>query len=283
MKKAVARAMRPGVWDLSQRIERLELKLGEMSQGAGSRFGVWRGGLRDGRAFNDLGAELPGFTQKYREELTYWEDFVKRSCLTQHGSDFETVYGGWQHDRSAELGDFLHASGLASAGGLDGARQWARERSSVEIGAGPYPNIATLQWKRAVAVDPLADGYTAEDLLPKRCHCDEVTYVACAGEAIPLPSGFADIVILENCLDHVDEPRRVVAEVRRLLNPKGYMWLLVDLMEYRDHMHPNPFSEKSLRELLESEGFTPVKDRVSDHKSHPQAYGEYRGLLRKHR
>jgi hypothetical protein len=61
------------------------------------------------------------------------------------------------------------------------------------------------------------------------------------------------------------------------------MWLLVDLMEYKDHMHPNPFSEASLKELLRREGFEPVKDRVSDHKSHPNAYGEYRGLLKKMR
>jgi hypothetical protein len=54
-------------------------------------------------------------------------------------------------------------------------------------------------------------------------------------------------------------------------------------MEYKDHMHPNPFSEASLKELLRREGFEPVKDRVSDHKSHPNAYGEYRGLLKKMR
>jgi CheY-like chemotaxis protein len=35
--------------------------------------------------------------------------------------------------------------------------------------------------------------------------------------------------------------------------------------------------------LLRREGFEPVKDRVSDHKSHPNAYGEYRGLLKKMR
>jgi hypothetical protein len=32
---------------------------------------------------------------------------------------------------------------------------------------------------------------------------------------------------------------------------------------------------------LKAAGFEPLRDRVSDHKSHPRAYGEYRGLLRK--
>lgn len=277
LKNSVAKVLRPGVAELNQRLIRIESKLDGTAQTSGSRFGVWRGGLKDGKAFNDLGVELPAFTAKYRDELTFWEDCIKRSAPKTMGGEFETIYGGWQHDRVKELGDFL---GL---GGFDGAAQWAKGKSVVEIGAGPYPSIACVEWKRAVAVDPLADGYTAEDLLPKRCHCDKVTYMACPGEAVPLPSGFADIVVLENCLDHVDEPGRVVAECRRLVNRDGLMWLLVDLMEYKDHMHPNPFSEASLKELLRREGFEPVKDRVSDHKSHPNAYGEYRGLLKKMR
>lgn len=271
LKRVAMRAMRPGLVDVTGRLDRIEAKL----RGGGGGFAVWRGGLRDGRAVDAMGNELPGFTAKYRDELTFWEDCVKRSAPTTIGGAFENVYGGWQRDRIKELGDFLGLDGF------EGARGWAKDRSAVEIGAGPYPSIATVQWKRAVAVDPLADGYTAEGLLPKDCHCDQVTYLACAGENIPLPSGFADLVVLENCLDHVDDPPAVVRECRRLLAPGGLMWLLVDLMEYRDHMHPNPFTEQRLRELLRGHGFEEVKGRVSDHKSHPQAFGEYRGLLRR--
>lgn len=258
--------MRPGLQEINERLWRIEQAL------RAGAFGLWRGGL-DGQAVSLLGTPLPEVTRKYRDELVYWESVVKRDSVQNLGGPFEQVYGGWQRDRIAELGQFL---------GHDGAEEtarWCASRSAVEIGAGPYPSIAVARWLRAVAIDPLADGYTAEDLLPKECHCDEVTYLAAPGEAVPLPSGFADLVVIENALDHVHDPRVVVREIRRLLKPGGLMWLLVDLMEYRDHLHPNPFSEQTLRALLAAEGFAVVKDRVSAHKSHPQAYGEYRGLL----
>jgi hypothetical protein len=79
----------------------------------------------------------------------------------------------------------------------------------------------------------------------------------------------------------VSDPGAVLGEIRRLLRDGGLLWLLVDLSNYSDHMHPHPFNEERVRGLLNQAGFEPVKDRVSDHKSHPKAYGEYRGLLRK--
>lgn len=285
VKHVMFRAMRPGLLEVNERLQRLEAALATPGQpalaaaAAGPGFAFWRGGLA-GRAIDASGREIPELTAKYRDELAFWQDCVKRSAERTIGGKFEQVYGGWQRDRVRELGQFL---GLAqpAQGFSPELIDWCRQRSAVEIGAGPYPSIATARWKRAVAVDPLADGYTAEDLLPKDVHCDEVTYLASPGEAVPLPSGFADLVVLENCLDHVDDPRAVVRECNRLLTPGGLMWLLVDLMDYSDHLHPNPFNEQRLRDLLRSEGFEPVKDRISDHKSHPQAYGEYRGLLRK--
>ena len=268
------RFMRPGLVDVTHRLERIELTLSEVKSGAGSKnaFGQWRGGLH-GHAVDAHGRHLPHLTAKYRDELAFWQHLVKHDAKRALGGTFEEVYGRWQRERLDELASFL---GLRGAGEL---ASWCAARSVVEIGAGPYPSIAAAHWKRAVAIDPLADGYTSEDLLPKDCFCDEVTYLASPGESVPLPSGFADIVVIENCLDHVDEPRAVVKEIWRLLKPGGMMWLLVDLMNYSDHMHPNPFSEVTLRALLASEGYGVVKDRISDHKSHPQAYGEYRGLL----
>ncbi|MCC6677770.1 MAG: class I SAM-dependent methyltransferase [Phycisphaerales bacterium] len=285
VKNVMYRAMRPGLLDVNRRLERLEAALSTPSSGphAPSGFACWRGGL-SGHAIDAAGREVPAMTAKYRDELAFWQDCVKKSAERTIGGKFDQVYGGWQKDRIRELGRFLSLPGpqpQPETGFTPELLAWCRDRSAVEIGAGPYPSIATVQWRRAVAVDPLADGYTAEDLLPKDVHCDQVTYLSSPGEAVPLPSGFADIVVLENCLDHVDDPRAVVRECNRLLTPGGFMWLLVDLMEYKDHMHPNPFNEARLRDLLRSEGFEPVKDRISDHKSHPQAYGEYRGLLRK--
>ncbi|MBX3359080.1 MAG: methyltransferase domain-containing protein [Phycisphaeraceae bacterium] len=232
---------------------------------------VWRGTLKDGFAYTLDGRLHPALSEKYRSELLYWHSVYHGGSEAQFGGPFHQVYGGWQRGRAQEMAEFL---GLVDP---EAFNAWCRERTAVEIGAGPYPAVSVLPWCRAVAVDALADGYTAEGLLPKESA--SVVYLTAAGESVPLPTAFADVMVAENALDHVDEPERVMAEVRRLLKPGGHLWLLVDLMDYSDALHPNPFSEPVVRALLQRHGFTVVKDRISDHKSHPYAYGEYRGLL----
>ena len=280
LKGLAYRAMRPGLRDVMERLDGLDTALRQRPAevaGATSAVGpaTWRGSLASGQAVDSRGLIDRTATRKYRQELSYWVQVIKRTHeVPTFPGEFESTYGGWQRGRIEELREFL---GLVVEQEFDA---WCAERTVVEIGPGPYPSIATRVWKRAVAVDPLADGYVREDLLPKRCHCDRVTFLAAPGEMVPLPTAYADLVVIENALDHVDEPGRVVAEVARLLRPHGMLWILVDLMEYSDEMHPNPFSEDSIRGLLAGHGFEVVRDRVSDHKSHPQAYGEYRGLLR---
>jgi SAM-dependent methyltransferase len=212
---------------------------------------------------------------KHREELAYWRWLIKTEAGRRSlDAPFETVFGGWQRERLRELGAAL---GLAGDTTLDA---WCEERSVVEIGAGPYPAVAAApRWRRAVAVDPIAKAYIEEGLVPPAA--SHITYLECPGERIPLAAGSADLVIIENALDHVSDPGAVLAEIRRLLAPEGLLWLLVDLSNHSDHMHPHPFNEQRLRGLLAGAHFEPITDRVSDHKSHPKAYGEYRGLLRK--
>ncbi|HYE02324.1 MAG TPA: methyltransferase domain-containing protein [Phycisphaerales bacterium] len=261
-KQCMFRLLRPGLRDVSGSLGRLEALLSS---------GTWRGGLA-GSAVSPCGTEVPDLTEKYRVELGFWCDFARRASAEQCGGEFQDVFGGWQRARLDELRETL---GLPDRAAFEA---WTRERTAVEIGAGPFPSIALAPWRRAIAIDPLADGYTTEGLLPPEC--DSVTYIAAAGEVIPLPARTADLVVIENCLDHADRPRDVLLEARRLLRPGGLLWLLVDLMAYRDKLHPNPFDERGLRDLLAQTGFRVVKDRVSAHKSHPEAYGEYRGLLR---
>lgn len=250
IKRLLARIVRPGVAGIEARLRRIEEALEPIA----------------GAALNQ---------DKYREELAYWRWLIKseRGRASLHGP-FAEVYGGWQRERLRELGRTL---GLDGDEGLAG---WCAEQSVVEIGGGPYPAVgAAAGWRRAVAVDPLAKGYVEEGLVPAAC--GRVTFLEAPGERVPLPASSADLVIIENALDHVGNPGAVVREIARLLRPGGLLWLLVDLSNYSDHMHPHPFNEQRVRTLVRDAGFEVVSDRVSDHKSHPKAYGEYRGLLRK--
>jgi SAM-dependent methyltransferase len=274
LKHLVYRAMRPGLADVNARLDALATRLADSAVREFMHAGLWRGGLADGKALGPGVPAVNALSEKYRQELAFWVSFIKGGgCEQATGADFATTYGQWQRDRIAELGRFL---GFGSAEEL---QAWSRMKTAVELGPGPFPSICVTPWRRAIAVDPIADGYVAEGLLP--AEAESIVFLAATGEHVPLPGGVADIVVIENALDHVDSPREVLREIRRLLRPDGLLWVLVDLMNYRDAMHPNPFTEDSIRQLLAETGFAVVRDRVSAHKSHPEAYGEYRGLLRR--
>lgn len=265
-KYLMMRVIRPGV-------QPLEDRLGGELERVSKRLEAIEASLR----------RLEGDQEKYQEELGYWRWLFKtdegRSALDVPPED---AFAGWQRDRLRELARCLRLGGAGAEGErLDEALDaWCEGQSVIEIGAGPYPAVAAApRWRRAVAVDPIARGYAEEGLLPAAA--GHVTYIAAPGERVPLAAGFADLVIIENALDHVTDPAAVLAEIFRLLRPGGLLWLLVDLSTYSDHMHPNPFDETKARGLLRQAGFEVAHERVSDHKSHPQAYGEYRALLKR--
>ncbi|MCP4695783.1 MAG: class I SAM-dependent methyltransferase [Gammaproteobacteria bacterium] len=254
VRRIIAKAMRPGFAEINARLSRIEAYL------AGSPA-----------TENQIGKQ-----PKYEEELNYWHWLVKEGgSVRDFGAPFEKVFYQWQRERLEQLSEAL---GLADPAEID---EWCSRRSVIEIGAGPYPAIATAQhgWRRAVAVDPLARAYSEKGLLPDTAA--NVVYIESPGENIPLPENFADIVINENCLDHVSVPELVVSEMLRLLKPGGFLWLFVDLSNHVDNMHPHAMNENKVRKFLNA--FELIHENVSDHHAHPEGYGSYRGLLRKPR
>jgi SAM-dependent methyltransferase len=295
-KNLVHRALRPGLWPLYQRTETIEKRMDNQAvrlQAINQRTDGWSKTVNSlsGRLDKIEGA-LERLTSsslsrdKHGEELAYWKWLIKSEAgRASLYAPFEVAFARWQRDRLRELGRSL---GLAENPGINGSRdpvdpaldQWCQKQSVIELGAGPFPAIAAAPaWRRAIAVDPLAKSFVEEGLVPSAA--DHITYIEAPGEHLPLPAGFADLVVMDNALDHVSDPGAVLSEIRRVLRPGGFLWLLVDLSTHKDHMHPHPFEEMRLRSLLKEQGYEVVTDRVSGHKSHPNAYGEYRGLLRK--
>ena len=296
LKKLAARLMRPGLVALDQRTQ----QIAAAAESSEQRLARLESHIEPGGSIGQRMAELEGLSrrtaqvleslagvtierEKHREELSYWRWLFKspegRASLY---APPEEAFAYWQRERLRELARALELThpGATEAQTDDALDAWCARQSAVEIGAGPYPALAAApRWNRAVAVDPIARAYAEEGILPDAA--GHVTYIEASGERIPLPASFADLVIIENALDHVSDPIAVLTEIRRLLRPGGLLWVLVDLSTYSDHMHPHPFDEARVRGLLRETGFEAVKDRVSDHKSHPKAYGEFRGLLRK--
>lgn len=314
-KRTIARLLRPAVWPLVERLERIE---GEVSRTREATAHIT--GSLDEQArlaathhesferrvgqIEDLLERVAGWTvqrEKHGQELAFWRWLATTpEGQASVGGSYQRTFGRWQRDRLRELGRALDLLGEAGDGArldpaytgvlsgtpeelarLDAAvDQWCRLQRVVEIGGGPFPAIAAAAgWRSAIAIDPIARRYVEEGLTP--ASAAGVVFVESPGERTPLASGSADLVIIENALDHVSDPEAVLAEIARLVRDEGLLWVLVDLSKYSDAMHPHPFSEEKIRGLLARHGFEVVADRVSAHKSHPEAYGEYRGLVRK--
>jgi ubiquinone/menaquinone biosynthesis C-methylase UbiE len=102
----------------------------------------------------------------------------------------------------------------AAFAGLDGG-------TVLEIGAGVGANLAYLPpGSRLIALEP---NLRMHDRLRRRCRRAgiEVTVVAGGAEAIPLADGAVDEVVCSLVLCTVDDPARVLAEIRRVLRPGG--------------------------------------------------------------
>jgi len=259
LKKAVRRIIRPALAPIEDAIA-----------GAGG-WHAWRGGL-DGSLTSAIGdAHLE---RRLRDELAYWVRAVRvpgaHEAIDPSYGEFHTVFARWQVDRCEELALWLEVNSV---------EMWQAATAALEIGGGPHPMVAQGRWRFAAAVDPLNDGYATCELFPP----PPLTFtpIAAPGEQLPLTSATFDLVVCDNCLDHVADPGRVVAEIARVLKPGGHAWILVDLRTTVDDMHPHAFTPELLAAMLTSHSLEVVRERVRDHASHPLAYGEVRVLARK--
>lgn len=110
----------------------------------------------------------------------------------------------------------------------------------IHLGCGPlgFDQVCRvpLQGKTVYAVDP-----DAEALARNPCPNRIVAY----GEAVPLPSGCADTVVLEHVVEHLDDPAAVLREAHRLLRPGGrVVFTTPNLLSYSGlatHLTPMQF------------------------------------------
>jgi len=91
------------------------------------------------------------------------------------------------------------------------------EKTVIDIGSGPISALRFIDADRRIAVDPLINEY-------KKFHTLDppIEWWAKSAEEIPVPNGFADLVICMNALDHFASPDKVVREVTRILRAGGF-------------------------------------------------------------
>lgn len=277
---ALARLMRPGVAPIEIKLDRVLAHLEADADPKAEPIGaVWRGG-REGHAVLPDGTTAPNATNRMRQELDYWLRATKNLDGEFEVSMGET-FGRWQRIRLYELARCLGMeAGLGVGEPMRGEMEtWLAGQRALEIGGGPWPCVAAGRFAGAMVVDPLADGYFAEGLIAPEAA--GVTYLAAPGESIPLAGSSVDLVITDNCLDHVQDPARVACEMARVLRPGGLLWLLVDVMDQADELHPHPMSEHSAAGLLTATGLEQRWGEVWEGHSHPRAKGQWRTLWAK--
>lgn len=260
-KRIIGRALRSGLVGVNERLDRIE----RLATADRSAYAVWRGDLRTGCAVGPEGECLPDATSRLRAELAYWVRTRDNPSSVLDGvSDLTQAVAGWHETRLAQIAVAFDIQ-------PESLTAWAAERTAVEIGGGPWPLIGARSWKRAVAVDPLWEGYQAEGL---GADTPGMVHICAPGEAIPLVAGSADLVVCENALDHVASPALLLESARRLLTENGQLWLRVDLTGKTDEMHPHAFDRPALDSLLASAGLESIWSHAADKPSRPDADSE---------
>jgi SAM-dependent methyltransferase len=135
-------------------------------------------------------------------------------------------------------------------------------RVMLEIGPGPVGLPEASGAKLALAVEPLAPRLDAAGLLLR----GDAVYLPTGAEAIPLLDEYVDVVVARNCLDHVVDPKAVIAEVVRILRPGGMLILNVDVDGEPTAEEPHAFTAEEVRRLVE-----PL--RVERERSIPEPHG----------
>jgi SAM-dependent methyltransferase len=144
--------------------------------------------------------------------------------------------GYWLGRQAAEgtLRNGHYERAYTTAFGLD--RAFYGGKHLLDIGCGPRGSLewATMAAER-IGLDPLVPAYRK---LGIGSHA--MTYVAAPSERIPYADGAFDVVTTFNSLDHVDHPRRTVAEIGRVTRPGGVCLILVEVNHPPTETEPHP-------------------------------------------
>lgn len=146
----------------------------------------------------------------------------------------------------------------------------------LEVGSGMCGILTFLQESHErYAIDPLESEFaTVPEFVSLRDQ--SVKYFTAKGEDIPFGKDMFDLVILDNVLDHCEDPLKVIKEIKRVLKAGGILYFRQNtyncygkfvrgIMEIFlvDKGHPHTFTKRFLRKCLFQHGFEIVSSKHS--------------------
>jgi ubiquinone/menaquinone biosynthesis C-methylase UbiE len=154
--------------------------------------------------------------------------------------------------------------------------QIAEDTKILEIGSGAGGIITYLKKsKHRYAIDPLEKFYSSQTSFVNQ-RDKEVIYSEEKGEALSFEDSSFDFVIMDNVLDHCEDPNLVFSEVKRVLKKGGYIYFkqntyniwgkfVRSIMELFviDKGHPFTFRKPNLREIVKGNGFVIMRKSSS--------------------
>ncbi|MDR2840194.1 MAG: class I SAM-dependent methyltransferase [Paludibacter sp.] len=134
----------------------------------------------------------------------------------------------------------------------------------LEVGSGALGVVTFLaESQERYAIDPLEHYYSSvPEFIASRDK--NVKYFNCKGENLPFDSHFFDLIIMDNVLDHCENPEQVMSEMIRVAKKSGFVFfrqntytlygkLFRKLMELFliDKGHPYTFTKQDITKLFE--------------------------------
>jgi SAM-dependent methyltransferase len=196
-------------------------------------------------------------------ERHYWQS------LAAHIAQGSVSQFDWYQWRAEQLALRLRSLGLE--------RLTEGRARVVEVGCGPVGVVGFFPAAERLAIDPL-EPYYANNATLTALRRPVVEYRQGSVEALPCESGGYDLVIIENCIDHVRDVAAAMRELRRVLNAAGTLYLTVNcrtgwgFMVHRamsrlrvDPGHPHTFTPRRATRLLRDHGFSLLQVEVDSH------------------
>jgi SAM-dependent methyltransferase len=219
-----------------------------------------------------------------RYERGFWESAAARIA---DGSRSQLEWYRW---RAEQLVLRLRSLGLENL--TDGRAR------VLEIGSGPVGVVGFFPAAERLAIDPLEPYYASNATLTAVRNA-VVEYREGSAEALPCESGGYDLVIMENCIDHVRDVTGAMGEIKRALRPSGSLYFTVNcrtgwgfivhraLSRLRvDAGHPHTFTPHRAKRLLRDNGFKTLQFEVGSYEvarqadlASPERRARLKGLL----